>query len=709
MPVPYLPVAACRALAPVLAAFAGAAAADVSLLPPIVVTAPATGAVGFDAPQSVDVIDGARIQRGQARVNLSEPLQAVPGVVANNRQNYAQDLQISLRGFGARASFGLRGIRLYVDGVPASMPDGQGQVSHFDLGAARRIEVQRGAFSALHGNAAGGVIAIETEDGPARPTLTAGLDYGSYDTVRTGLKFGGDTGGVNYLLSGSRFETDGYRSHSAARRDLVNVKLRIEPTPRSSLRLLANHLDAPYAQDPLGLDREQVAADPRQAPAAAITFDTRKRYANTTGGAVYEHELGERDRVRLLVYHGTRSVQQILAIPPAAQAASTSAGGVIDLDREFHGLDARWSHRFARAPKPTALTLGIGYEALDERRQGYNNFDGERLGVIGERRRNEDNRVFNVDEYAQLETLLGDAWSLTLGLRRSRVAFASDDYFPANGDHSGSVVYTSTNPSAGVVYHLRPTVNLYASVGRGFETPTFNELAYRLDGEGLNLGLRAARHRQAELGAKLLLGDGDRLHVALFGIDTRDELAVLQNSGGRAVYRNIERTQRRGIELGYEAALRGGFTALLSYTYLDAQFSSAFASCLPRPPCVFPDTNTATVPAGNRLPGVPRQHVYGELEWRGAELASALELRGVGRLYADDFNTEYASGYAVAGWRIEHERSYGRVTLRGFARIDNLFDRRYVGSVIVNEVNGRHYEPAPGRSYLVGITAAYLI
>src|SRR5688500_6187144 len=160
----------------------------------VVVTATRRPQPSLEIPASIDRIYADEIRAGRPQLNLTQSLGRVPGVVVQNRQNYAQDLQISTRGFGARATFGVRGIRLIADGIPATMPDGQGQASTFALGSAERIEVLRGPFSALYGNAAGGVITVETEDAPERPTGEASLHAGSYDTWKAGLKLGGQWG-----------------------------------------------------------------------------------------------------------------------------------------------------------------------------------------------------------------------------------------------------------------------------------------------------------------------------------------------------------------------------------------------------------------------------------------------------------------------------------------------------------------------------------
>src|SRR5687768_6963679 len=275
-----------------LVAVAAAAQEDV-----VVITATRAPRPSLEIPASVDRLYADEIREGRAQVNLSESMGRVPGIVVQNRQNYAQDLQISSRGFGARAAFGVRGIRLIADGIPATMPDGQGQAATFALGSAQSIEVLRGPFSSLYGNSAGGVIVLETEDPPQTPFVEADLMAGSYDSWRAAARFGGYHG----LLDASRFESDGYRDHSAVRRDHFNLKFKYPLTADTSLTLVGNQLRQPQTQDPLGLTRAQFEQNPRQVTPQAIQFNTRKTvYQEQLGGAL-THRLSADSSVQAMV------------------------------------------------------------------------------------------------------------------------------------------------------------------------------------------------------------------------------------------------------------------------------------------------------------------------------------------------------------------------------------------------------------------------
>lgn len=655
----------------------------------IVVTATRQPQAGFALPAAIDAIGAREIREDNPQVNLSEALARVPGIVVQNRQNYAQDLQVSSRGFGARSSFGVRGVRLIADGIPATMPDGQGQAATFDLGSAERIEVLRGPFASLYGNSSGGVVQVFTADGAARPELDVTVSGGSHGQRRLGLRAGGEPGPFNAIVHASRYETDGYRAHSAARRDHVNAKVKASAAG-GTLTLVVNALDQPESQDPLGLTRAQFEADPRQVDAAAIAFDTRKSVRQAQGGLVYELDLTPRDSLHARAYLGDRQVVQYLGLSGDTPLGS---GGVVDLDRTYGGVGVRWTRRFGAGDEAASFTVGAEHDRLAERRRGFVNGAG-RMGAL---RRDEDDRVSNADVFAQFQWHPGPRWVVSGGARHSQVRFSSADAYVTaqNPDDSGRVRFSRTTPVAGVLFKASPAAHLYANAGEGFETPTFAELAYRPGGAtGLNFALRPARSRHAEAGIKVRSGQWLRADAALFRIETRDEIVTNSSAGGRTDFKNAGRTLRRGAELSLHARLPFGLEAHVAYTKLQAEFRDAFTTGSP----------PAVIPAGRKLPGVPATSAHGELLWRhGSGWHAAVEARHASRVFVNDANGDAAPAYTVASLRVGHEGALGRWRHRAFLRIDNATDRRYAGSVIVAEARGRYFEPAPGRGHFLGI------
>jgi len=679
-----------------------AAAPEAVTLDSVVVTGSRVEHSSFDLPVAVDVVDAERIGADQARVNASEALAAVPGISVQNRQNYAQDLQISSRGFGARSAFGVRGIRLISDGIPASMPDGQGQVASFNLDRAERIEVMRGPMSAIYGNNAGGVIQMFTADGNGAPSVGSSFSAGSYGTWKADASLQGESGGIGYVIDTSRFSTDGYREHSAAQRDQSMVKLTYRPSQDGKLTFVANsfHQDA---QDPQGLSWDAFKSAPRSVAQPALDFNTRKTIDHAQGGLSYEHQFGDQT-VSLSAYAGQRSTVQYQSIPVSSQSNVRHSGGVIDFDRDFAGLSGRWVGRFGLAGGRLTTTIGFEYEQSTDDRRGYENFVGSTLGVEGRLRRQEEDRVASFDQYAQAEWQ-GERWTFSGGVRHSRVDFKVDDRYLSNGNDSGKVNYEKTTPMLSALYHLTDTVNLYASVAQGFEAPTFNEMFYSSGGGSFNFALKPSTSTHYETGLKAYVGNNSRVDVALFQINTKDELVVLSSSGGRTAYQNAGGTTRQGLEVALDSRWANNFSSRLAYTLLDARYDDSFTFTSAPPAPVL-----KTVNAGNRLPGVAAQSLFGELVWKHPASGFHAAIEGLARskVQVEDTNTQQAApGYAIANLRAGIERQYGALKLRGFVRLDNVFDRQYVGSVIVGDSNNRYYEPAPGRTWLAGVSARY--
>ncbi|HEX4599380.1 MAG TPA: TonB-dependent receptor [Burkholderiaceae bacterium] len=679
----------------------------------IVITATRTARDQLEVPASVDVIDRDQMHDAQLRINASETLDRIPGVVALNRQNYAQDLQISIRGFGARSSFGVRGVRLYVDGVPATLPDGQGQVSNFPLNAAESIEVLRGPFSALYGNSSGGVIALTTALKPGPTAGEASFAAGTNSTTRSAADLAGGRDSIAYGLDGEAFHTGGFRPHSAAGRGILNFRLGLLDMPLGQLRLSANSLESDNAQDPMGLSRPQLQADPDQTTPEAVLFNTRKSTRQGTLGADLRSDLGIA-HLETSVWTGARAIRQFQSIPPSSQNAASSPGGVIDLGRHFGGADSRAT--FEREIFTT--TGGLDFERLVEDRFGYNNFISPsprpiatsapcgvaRLmcGVLGKLRRDETNSLNSLDPYAQTEARLGRSWRVLAGVRSVHVDVNSSDHFhkTPTTNNSGSVSYSGLNPTAGVVFLATPQISYYASYGRGFETPTLNELAYKPDGSpGLNTSLKAARSNNYELGAKARSAHGLRGSVALFSTFTSDDIVVRSNFGGRSGYANVGRTRRDGVEAELEAHPADGLTLATSASLINARFESSFLTCN-APPCVTPNLRVAS---GNKLPSVPARTLWAEVKYDAGWASASLEGHVQSRLFVNDLNSDQAGGAGVLDAVVEHTGSWGSLRPHVFARVDNLTNRRYVGSVIVNDTNSRFFEPAPTRTWLFGV------
>jgi iron complex outermembrane receptor protein len=598
---------------------------------------------------------------------------------------------------------------LFVDGIPASAPDGSGQAANFPLGSADRVEVVRGPMAALYGASSGGALLLYTEEGQRPAQWRTGVVTGSDGLWRLSTQATGQTGtaqepGWSYAVDLSRFETEGTRPQSAADRSTANLKLSRQHEGGRTVLVFNRHSSS--ALDPQGLSRAELDANPDQTNAGALSFNTRKTVAQTQWGLAFEQALGGGNKLELMGYGGQRQVVQFQSITTGAQVPAGSSGGVIDLDRDYWGWNARWRHESDWQGGRLSLSAGVASDRQSDSRKGYENFIGTNVGVQGKLRRDELNKAQTLDPYVQAEwrtpglTLMG-------GVRQTRTEYESTDRYivGTNRDDSGSKSYTATLPVVGVRWQWHPSVQAFASIGKGYEIPTLNEVAYRSGGvSGFNTELNAARSTSAELG---LRGRADPLRwsATAFDIRTDDEIVVQNNTGGRTTFQNAGRTLRQGLEVAGEWR-SGPVTLTTAYTWMRANYQDAFLTCTTAG-CPAANNPQVQVPAGNQVPGLPQQQLFVQAAldtgWWGSRVT--LEARHAGRVMVNDQNTDSAVGHTLFNLGVHFKQDRGDWTLREFVRVDNLTDQKHVGSVIVNDGNFRFFEPGPGRKLLLGLEA----
>jgi iron complex outermembrane recepter protein len=666
-------------------------------LSPVVVSASRAEQRSFDAPAAVVAIDAETIQNAGPQVNLSESLNRVPGLTILNRQNYAQDLQVSIRGFGARSAFGIRGIRLLVDGIPATTPDGQGQGSSISLTSTERIEVLRGPLAQLYGNSSGGVIQAFTREAPAQPEVGAQLYGGSYGIRRTDWQYAGVVGKVGLVADYSTFGADGFRANSTTERKQFNGKVSFDAGDATKVNVIFNRFDMPLALDPTGLTAAQLAADPTQAGTNTIARNARKIVVQNQLGTSIKHNFDADRSLTARLYSGTRDNTQYQT------GAAAATGAWVGLERSYSGAGLQYNALSKIGTTPVTWVVGYEYDRSKETRQGGVAALGEKTTTT----RNEDNQASNSDMFVQATALVSEQISVVGGLRYSSVNFKSSDNFLKDGDGSGSTSYKATSPVLGVTYHANDSLNLYANYGKGFESPTLAEVAYKgAATPAFNTSINASKSKHYEIGAKWLPNATSRLDMTLFQINSTDEIVVASNTGGNSTFKNAPGTKRTGWELSGNTLLMPNLRATLAASQTNATFSETFT------------TGTTSIASGNKIPGIPQSFVFSELLWTSKTMSDSatnrniasklgaqagIELTHAGRLYANDTNTATADGYNTLALKASYGWAIGSGVLTASARVDNATDKRYVGSVIVNQAASQFYEPAPGRNWTVGL------
>jgi iron complex outermembrane receptor protein len=683
-----------------------ALAEETKSLSSVVITATKTEQDSFDLPMSIDKVSKEQIQDGQLRMTLSESLARVPGITAQNRTQMAQDPQISSRGFGARSAFGVRGIRVYVDGIPLSMPDGIGNPGSVDLGMMESIEVMRGPFSAMYGNSSGGVIQMLTGKSEGPTEVTGDVLYGSYKTHRESVSVTGGTKDFDYQLSTSNFASDGYRQQSKNDKKQATAKLGVKISDDTQLTTLLNWFEQ-YAQDPGGLALTKTSSTPSYltdrtgASKGAIGADSRAERKQTQIGFNLVKMIDSTNTLNAIVYVGQRSNLGYLTRPTGT---NYTTGALSAIDRDFYGTELKWTNKGQLMQRAYTLVSGLNYGSLNDARTEKKTVSG----VVSSQTldRDEKQTAVNFDQYAQASWALDEKWDLHAGIRHTRLELDVNDI---KNSTNNSFNFDKTIPVIGTTYKISPVLNVYANMGQGFETPTLIELTYsKTDGSGgPNTNLKSSTSGNYEIGSKWIASDTTSANVALFLINTNNEI-VVDSSDSNTVYRNFDgKTKRTGFELSLNSNLGSGFTTSIAYTYLDATFENTYSYVTK----VNGSNRTWNVAAGSQIPGTYKQQAFAELAWTYPAwgLQTSLNATHNSSVQVNDENTSgwAAAGYTVFNLKASLNQKLGSWNATEYVTLNNLSDVKYVGSVKVNDGNLRYYEVGAPANWIVGVKAAY--
>jgi iron complex outermembrane recepter protein len=643
-------------------------------LQPVTVSSSRFTAKDIQTPMSITVIDQSRIQIGQSKMSIFESLGAVPGVFAMNSENFNQDLRISIRGFGARAAFGIRGIKVIVDGIPESIPDGTSKLGNLDVGTMERMEIIKGPSSGLYGNASGGVISIFTEN-PTSPFAEIQTQIGAYGLQRYQFKAGQTVNKLTYFVSASRLTSTGFRDHSALERNFFNGKLIYNFSENIKLTFLANHVSSPKAEDAGGLTQADIDKNRRQARQQNIDFDASETFKQSRVALIYDQKINAKHAINARVFYLNRDFNSKQAL---------EASGQIAFQRTFAG--GGFNYQFTT--NKYRLKMGLDLENQQDNRQRYDNKKGGERSTL---RLDQDEEFRNIGVFLLQELNILPQLKLSLNTRFDDIQLKISDKFLSDGNQSATQSFQRFSPMVGLSFSPTLSSAIYTNISTNFETPSLNELSNNpLGTGGFNPNLNPQKSRNYELGYKGILGKKFRADVSLFYIEVEDEIVPYQLVGqvGRTYFRNAGLSERKGLELGLTYKILAGLTTYFNYTYSDFQYKSY--------------QTTAGKFDGNILPGIPKHNIYGEIRYfPRMGIYAIAQVRSISKIYADDANSAQNEGYVTVNLRAGYQYKIGNLQIEPFVGVNNLLNEIYNANVQINATANRYFEPAQG-SFLFG-------
>ena len=665
-------------------------------LPPVVVTRD-VGRSPLELPYAISSIRPDSLLPGQTHALVDQTLSLIPGLTVANRNNPTQDARVSIRGFGARSAFGVRSIRVLRDGMPLTLPDGQTPIDYLDLETVGRVETIRGTASALYGNASGGVIDLRSAAPPTTPLAIQARSWtGGYGLRRTAGLFGGSVGSASYMGNMGRTTSGGYRSYAHQR--LTNAFVRVgTDVGGTQLSVVGLGLDMPVAENPGALTQIQLDTNPRMADPLSVSKRARKAVHQVQIGVSARRALAGDGDVLAQAYGGGRSLYNPLTF------------AIVRVDRSSGGASLRATVPIGAGELRHRITVGADAQRLSDARKNWANCNAvttanANCATVGveQGRLQLDQReiVTSLGPYIRDELELGRVRG-TAGARWDNTEFEVRDAFLTDGrDDSGSRSMRALSPMTGVAFRLTPLHSAYANVSTAFETPTTTELGNQADGSaGLNRDLKPQYSTTYEAGVKGFGFSRLEYDIALFTTNVRDELIPFDIGSGRTAFRNAGRTRRRGAEASLETEA-GPLAFTTAYTYSHFRFAD------------FTTGTPATQLAGKLIPGVPEQQLQASVTWRMPRAFVVADWLAKSSVFVNDANAAAAPGYAVTNLRAGATAAFGggRPWLTPVVGVQNVFDRKYVGSVAVNAAGtvttAKFYEPGPGRTLFAGFSAA---
>jgi iron complex outermembrane receptor protein len=612
-------------------------------------------------------------------LSVNEYLDGIPGLFAMNSQNYAQDLRISIRGFGSRAAFGIRGIKLIVDGIPETTPDGQGQIDNLLVSAIQRLEVLRGPSASLYGNASGGVISISTLDPFPGTTAELSTSIGAYGRFLVGGHYGRRSVNTKFVLRGTHLISDGYRLSSGTKSTILGGAVEQKLNENATVRILFNYTDSPQADDPGGLNADEVEADRTAARDRNVMFQAGEEVKHWKTGFKLDWSLGNNMEFDFYGFYSSRDFDGRLPF---------GFGGIVDLSRTYWGTGLQVSKKWTGKRLVNTIMAGFDIGDQEDIRRRYQNLNG----VRGEATLDQVESFFNAGFYMLNRLSVGN-WTFNGGVRLDVNDLSLEDRFLSNEDDSGEMNLNNVNPSLGLAYRFSRSHTLFTNFSTSFETPTLSELSGDPSGAaGFNPNIKAQEGKSFEIGLRGRFQRDFRYEIVGFTIATENELVPYEDPvlQGREFFRNAGKTRRTGVEITTSYTISDHFLLSTSYSYASIEYRE------------YPLGQVDL--AGNRIPGIPKQMGSIMLDYNpGDGFFGRITTRFVGDMYAEDLNQTLVDKFSVVNLKIGHRIVLQGMVILPHVGVNNLFNTKYFDNIRINAFGGRFYEPAPEVNMYGGI------
>ena len=626
-----------------------------------------------NSPFAISSKSFSKFQTSAKQFYLSEYIESVPGVFISNDNNFAQDSRISIRGFGSRANFGIRGIKLIVDGVPETTPDGQSQIDNLNLEIIEKIEIIRGTSSSLYGNSSAGVIKIQSISEFDKNFTKIGYALGSNNQEKKQALVGIKSNETFYTFLVSETKGDGYRNFGDFKNSNINFRVKKNISKDSWLNFNFNIVHSPYSNDPGGLTIEEVKQDREQARERNLQYKTSEEINHYKASSSFNKKLNEKLSFSTYAFISNRNFNGKIPV---------KNGGAIDLKRKYWGIGGSF---LFKSKLKTQIGFDVGNQ--NDRRKRYNND----IGITGNQVLDQNEKFSNLGIYLVNNYNL-NRLSISSGIRYDTNKVKLEDLFFSDGDSSGNIILNSLNPSLGINYKLNKKSRIFINTSSGFETPTLNEFSSSPIGTGFNKNLKSQINMGFELGFSLYdTQKKSNIDLVYFKSITNDEILSYEDEKfpNQKFYNNAGKTERNGIEIaGFYTLNRTVISS--SYSLGDYVFKEFFENKFNY--------------KGNKIPGIPNDIFTLSIEHKTInELSLNLNFKNNGALYANNSNTIKVDEFKTFNFKIGKEIKLSRSIIYPYLIISNVFDNEYFDNIRINAFGGRYYEPAPKRTIFGGI------